>query len=92
MTMPAIYVQRFSRNPAQFDVTEQSKELDSVEWSCTNTLINGVNSTAMQSSFATLNKVDTEMCEQVFSWLSRYAPITQKMNQHFFVPLVRYAK
>ena len=30
-------------------------------------------------------QVDTEVCEQVFSWLSRYKRITQKMNQHTFM-------
>ena len=30
-------------------------------------------------------QVDTEVCEQVFSWLSKYSYITRKMSQHTFV-------
>lgn len=29
-------------------------------------------------------QVDSEVCEQTFSWLSRYSRITQKMSQHTF--------
>ena len=29
-------------------------------------------------------QVDTEICEQLFSWLSKYARITQHMNKHPF--------
>ena len=36
-------------------------------------------------TFPTMLQVDTEVCEQVFSWLSRYKRITQKMNQHTFM-------
>ena len=32
-----------------------------------------------------LIQVDTEVCEQVFSWLSRYSRMTQKMSQHKFM-------
>lgn len=32
-----------------------------------------------------LLQVDTEVCEQVFSWLSRYSRITQKMSQDTFM-------
>ena len=35
-------------------------------------------------------QVDTEVCEQVFSWLSKYKRITQKMNQHTFMFFMLY--
>ena len=35
------------------------------------------------------DQVDTEICEQTFSWLSRYARITKHMNkQHFLFYLI----
>lgn len=51
---------------------------------CTDTL-NGVNNTVMQQFFVKLDNVDTEVCKQVFSWLSRCAHITQNTNQHTFL-------
>ena len=39
----------------------------------------------------TLNpQVDTEVCEQVFSWLSRYSKMTHKMSQHIFIFFLLY--
>ena len=35
-------------------------------------------------------QVDTEVCEQVFSWLSKYKRSTQKMSQHTFVFFLLY--
>ena len=35
-------------------------------------------------------QVDTEICEQTFSWLSRYARITRHMNKAHFLFLVMY--
>ena len=35
-------------------------------------------------------QVDTEVCEQVFSWLSRYSHITKKMSQHTFIFFILY--
>ena len=35
-------------------------------------------------------KVDTEVCEQVFSWLSRYSHRTPKMSQHTFMFFIVY--
>ena len=32
-----------------------------------------------------LLKVDTEVCEQTFSWLSQYGKITRHMNQNRFI-------
>lgn len=37
-----------------------------------------------------LENVDTEVCEQIFSWLSRYARITQSMNQQHFLFYILY--
>ena len=42
------------------------------------------------AKFHALDKVDMEVREQVFSWLSRYAHITQKMNQHTFLFFLLY--
>ena len=40
-------------------------------------------------SLITILQVDTEVCEQVFSWMSKYARITQHMNrQHFLFYLL----
>ena len=35
-------------------------------------------------------QVDTEICEQVFSWLSRYARITKHMNLDHFMFFILY--
>lgn len=35
-------------------------------------------------------QVDTEVCEQVFSWLSRYSRITHHMNRHHFMFYILY--
>ena len=35
-------------------------------------------------------QVDTEVCEQVFSWLSRYSRMTHKMSQHIFIFFILY--
>ena len=35
-------------------------------------------------------QVDTEVCEQVFSWLSRYSHMTPKMSQHTFMFFLLY--
>jgi hypothetical protein len=40
--------------------------------------------------FDELKKVDTETCEQLFSWLSRYARITQHMNRVHFLFYLLY--
>ena len=39
-----------------------------------------------------LNKQDmnTEVCEQLFSWLSKFAPITKHMNRWRFLFLMLY--
>jgi hypothetical protein len=36
-------------------------------------------------SIMILAQVDTEVCEQTFSWLSRYARITRHMNKEHFL-------
>ena len=38
----------------------------------------------------TVFQVDTEVCEQCFSWLSRYARITRRMNRTNFVFFMLY--
>ena len=35
-------------------------------------------------------QVNTEVCEQTFSWLSKYSRITQSMSQHTFMFFVLY--
>lgn len=35
-------------------------------------------------------QVDTEICEQIFSWMSRYARITQHMNRTHFLFYLLY--
>ena len=35
-------------------------------------------------------QVDTEICEQTFSWMSRYARITQHMNRTHFLFYLLY--
>ena len=35
-------------------------------------------------------QVDTEVCEQVCSWLLRYSKMTQKMNRHTFILFLLY--
>ena len=35
-------------------------------------------------------QVDSEVCEQVFSWLSRYKKMTSKMNRHNFMFFLLY--
>ena len=37
-----------------------------------------------------LQNVNTEVCEQVFSWLSKYACITKHMNRWRFLFLILY--
>ena len=34
--------------------------------------------------------VNTEVCEQLFSWLSRFAPMTKHMNRWRFLFLILY--
>ena len=36
------------------------------------------------------SQVDTEVCEQTFSWLSRYAKITRRMNRAHFMFYLLY--
>ena len=40
--------------------------------------------------FFSLQEVNTEICEQLFSWLSKYAPITKHMNRWRFLFLIIY--
>jgi len=35
-------------------------------------------------------QVGTEICEQVFSWLSKYSRMTHKMSQHTFIFFLLY--
>ena len=35
-------------------------------------------------------QVDTEVCEQTFAWLSKYAKMTRKMNREHFVFFIMY--
>ena len=35
-------------------------------------------------------QVDTEACEQIFSWLSRYGKMTRKMNRHTYMFFIIY--
>ncbi|KAK2556275.1 hypothetical protein P5673_021909 [Acropora cervicornis] len=37
-----------------------------------------------------LKDVNTEVCEQLFSWLSKFAPITKHMNRWRFLLLMLY--
>ena len=39
---------------------------------------------------AYIMQVDTEVCEQTFSWLSRYARITKHMNKSHFLFFLLY--
>ena len=41
-------------------------------------------------SFSYTIQVDTEICEQTFSWLSRYARITRHMNNSHFKFYILY--
>lgn len=41
-------------------------------------------------TFSELEKVDTEICEQIFSWMSKYARITQHMNRVHFLFFLLY--
>ena len=46
--------------------------------------------TAFAIVVSNMLQVDKEVCEQVFSWLSKYKRITQKMNQHTFMFFMLY--
>jgi len=35
-------------------------------------------------------QVDTEVCEQAFSWFSRYGKMTRKMNRHTYLFFILY--
>jgi len=35
-------------------------------------------------------QVDTEACEQIFSWLSRYGKMTRKMKRHTYMFFIIY--
>ena len=37
-------------------------------------------------------QIDTEVCEQTFSWLSKYAKMTRKMNRGHFVFFIIYVQ
>lgn len=41
-------------------------------------------------SWVYMLQVDTEVCEQVFSWLSRYGKMTRRMNRHTFMFFLLY--
>ena len=43
----------------------------------------------IDNSFITM-QVDTEVCEQIFSWLSKYKKITQKMGENTFIFFLLY--
>ena len=37
-------------------------------------------------------QIDTEVCEQTFSWLSKYAKMTRRMNRGHFVFFIIYVQ
>lgn len=91
----ACHLRKFAGNPTRSSTTEQSKQLASVEMVVDKMHMRGHTDKWCQqhcdaAKFQQLDNVDTEVCKQVFSWLSRYSHITQKMSQHTFLFFILY--
>eukprot|EP00058_Branchiostoma_floridae_P001186 XP_002586674.1 hypothetical protein BRAFLDRAFT_105480 [Branchiostoma floridae] len=91
----ACHLRKFARNPARADATETTRRLANMEMLVDRMHMRGhVDPWCKKHCgtwrFEDLDLVNTEVCEQVFSWLSRFNRMTKHMNQHRFMFFLLY--
>ena len=85
----ACHLDRFKRNPKRANINETTKIVAKIE--CWIDRMHARNhKTECQEKYSSyraksLQGVDTEACEQLFSWLSSYRFIVKHMNRHRFL-------
>ncbi|XP_019627743.1 PREDICTED: uncharacterized protein LOC109472414 [Branchiostoma belcheri] len=91
----ACHLRKFARNPSRAQTTPTTKKLASIEILVDRMHMRGhidpwCKRNCGTGRFRDLDKVNTEVCEQVFSWLSRYKRMTKHMNKERFMFFLLY--
>ncbi|KXJ06830.1 uncharacterized protein LOC114576501 [Exaiptasia diaphana] len=91
----ACHLRKYAQNPIRSELTEQTKTLRDIEIVVDKMHMRGhvdpwCKKHCDSRKIEELAEVDTEVCEQSFSWLSLYKKMTRKMNQEHFMFLVLY--
>lgn len=91
----ACHLKKFAQNPVRSSLTEISERLATMEMVCDKFHFkNHTDSWCKRNcnpyDSSILQNVNTEVCEQLFSWLSKFAPITKHMNRWRFMFLMYY--
>lgn len=91
----ACHLKKFALNPKRSDLTATSKKMSQMHMVCDKFHFkNHVDAWCKKHcnpyTCANLKNINTEVCEQLFSWLSKYASMTKHMNRWRFLFLMLY--
>lgn len=91
----ACHLKKFAQNPVRSDLTEIAKKIKEMSLVCDkfhfrNHTDRWCKTNCNPFTSTDLENVNTEVCEQLFSWLSRFAHITKHMNRWRFLFLMLY--
>ncbi|KAK3733841.1 hypothetical protein QZH41_008639, partial [Actinostola sp. cb2023] len=91
----ACHLKKFAQNPVRSEKTSTSKKLSQIEILCDkfhfkNHVDRWCKTNCNPYNCDALKDVNTEVCEQLFSWLSGFSRITKHMNRWRFIFLMLY--
>lgn len=93
----ACQLKHYAQNPVRKDASDITTKMATILWTwCVIAFtlptiqINGVRKHAIRTEGSNIKDVNTEVCEQLFSWLSRFSYITKHMNRWRLLFLMLY--